>query len=130
MDLFLIAAAIPVFADLIPDYATKNSRFARHGNLPQVIDLFGMFGSRAAVPWAKSKKFPIQREKPGKRYDARITSAAFSATMYTALTIKNPGMRGNTEASTTRNPSVPCTRKSLVSTPPPSRGPIGQVQEA
>jgi hypothetical protein len=40
-------------------------------------------------------------------YSARITSAAFSAIMYTALTMKNPGMRGNTEASTTRNPVVP-----------------------
>ena len=48
----------------------------------------------------------------------RITSAAFSATMYTAPTMKKPGMRGNTEASTTRSPCVPCTRKSLSSTPP------------
>src|SRR5207244_2123002 len=46
------------------------------------------------------------------RYVLRITSAAFSAIMYTALTMKNPGIRGNTDASTTRSPCVPCTLKS------------------
>src|SRR5919106_29748 len=44
--------------------------------------------------------------------------------------MKKPGIRGKTEASTTRKPSVPCTRKSLVSTPPFSRGPMGQLHEA
>src|SRR5215467_5208084 len=37
---------------------------------------------------------------------ARMASAAFSPTMYTALAMKKPGMRGNTEASTTRSPAV------------------------
>ena len=32
---------------------------------------------------------------------ARITSAAFSPMRYTAHTMKKPGMRGNTDASTT-----------------------------
>jgi hypothetical protein len=64
------------------------------------------------------------------RLSSRITSAAFSPIMYTALTIKKPGMRGNTEASTTRSPLVPCTLKSLVSTPPLSLAPIGQVHDA
>ena len=50
--------------------------------------------------------------------------------MYTALTIKSPGIRGKTEASTTRRPAVPCTRKSLDSTPPISRPPIRQVHDA
>ena len=57
-------------------------------------------------------------------------SAAFSPTMYTALAMKRPGMRGNTEASTTRRPVVPWTFSVGVSTPPCSRAPIGQVQEA
>ena len=40
-------------------------------------------------------------------------------------------MRGNTEASTTRSPRVPCTRKSLPTTARGSlAGPIGQVHEA
>ncbi len=38
---------------------------------------------------------------------ARIASAAFSPIMYTAQTRKKPGMRGKTEASTTRRPRVP-----------------------
>ncbi len=37
-------------------------------------------------------------------YAESITSAAFSAIMYVALAIKNPGMRGKTDASTTRKP--------------------------
>src|SRR4030095_7095452 len=61
---------------------------------------------------------------------ARITSAAFSPIIYTALTMKNPGIRGKTEASTTRSARVPCTRKSEDNTPPLSLGPIGHVQEA
>ena len=44
--------------------------------------------------------------------------------------MKKPGMRGNTEASTTRSRSMPCTRSRLSSTPFASRGPIAQVQEA
>src|SRR5271165_6738238 len=44
--------------------------------------------------------------------------------------MKKPGMRGKTLASTTRRPVVPCTRKSLVNTPPLSAGPMGQVHEA
>ena len=42
-----------------------------------------------------------------------MASAAFSPIMYTALAMKKPGMRGKTEASTTRSPSTPWTRKSL-----------------
>src|SRR5262250_2966975 len=61
---------------------------------------------------------------------ASMTSAAFSPIMYTALAMKNPGMRGNTEASTTRRPSVPWTQKFESSTPLRSRGPMAQVQEA
>ena len=57
-------------------------------------------------------------------------SAAFSATMYTALAMKKPGMRGNTEASTTRNPLVPWTSRRLLSTPPDCRGPMAQLHEA
>ena len=37
-------------------------------------------------------------------------SAAFSATITTAALVLPPTMRGNTDASTTRNPSTPCTR--------------------
>lgn len=44
--------------------------------------------------------------------------------------MKNPGMRGKTEASTTRSLVVPWTRKSLVRTPPLSRPPIGHVHDA
>src|SRR6266566_5004466 len=42
-----------------------------------------------------------------------ITSLAFSLIMYTADAIKNPGIFGNTEASTTLRPRVPWTRKLL-----------------
>ena len=38
-------------------------------------------------------------------------SAAFSATITTAALVLPPRMRGNTDASTTRNPATPCTRK-------------------
>src|SRR5882757_1679492 len=61
---------------------------------------------------------------------SRMHSAAFSPIMYTAHAMKKPGMRGKTEASTTRKPVVPCTRKSLVRTPPAFRGPMAQVQDA
>src|SRR5262249_49892891 len=62
---------------------------------------------------------------------ARITSLAFSLTMYTGVTIKKPGMRGNTEASTTRRPRAPRTRKSPSSTAPGSPSlPILQVPQA
>src|SRR5579875_2790810 len=44
---------------------------------------------------------------------SRMTSLAFSPTMYTAVTMKNPGIRGKTDASTTRSPFVPSTRKRL-----------------
>ena len=46
------------------------------------------------------------------------------------MTMKKPGMRGKTEASTTRRPVTPWTRKSPSTTPPAARGPIAQVQEA
>jgi hypothetical protein len=50
--------------------------------------------------------------------------------MYTALTMNNPGIRGNTDASAMRRPSTPCTL-SLESTTLPSPAlPMGQVQEA
>src|SRR5206468_6648090 len=38
-----------------------------------------------------------------------ITSDAFSLIMYTAHAMKDPGIRGNTEASTTRRLRAPCT---------------------
>src|ERR1039458_6465617 len=44
--------------------------------------------------------------------------------------MKKPGMRGNTDASTTRNPKVLCTRKSLVSTPFCSGGPMAHHFES
>ena len=49
-----------------------------------------------------------------------MTSAAFSPIMKIALAMNSPGILGNTEASTTRRPSVPCTLKSLDKTPPRS----------
>ena len=41
----------------------------------------------------------------------RIMSAAFSATITTAALVLPPTTRGNTDASTTRSPATPCTRK-------------------
>ena len=62
---------------------------------------------------------------------ANITSAAFSPTMYTELTMKNPGILGNTEASTTLRPVVPRTLKSPSRTANGSPSlPIAQVHEA
>ena len=60
-----------------------------------------------------------------------ITSPAFSLTMYTADAIKNPGIFGKTEASTTLRLRVPCTLKRLSITALGSlAGPILHVQEA
>ena len=60
-----------------------------------------------------------------------ITSLAFSLTMYTADAIKNPGIFGNTEASTTLRLRVPWTRKRLSITALGSlAGPILHVQDA
>lgn len=42
---------------------------------------------------------------------SRTTSDAFSFTMKMGTTIKNPGMRGKTDASTTRRLLTPRTRK-------------------
>jgi hypothetical protein len=39
-----------------------------------------------------------------------MTSLAFSLSMYTALTMKKPGMRGKTDASTTLSLVVPCAK--------------------
>src|SRR5665811_1460264 len=44
--------------------------------------------------------------------------------------MKKPGIFGKTDASTTRRFVVPCTWKSLVSTPLRSFGPIGHVHDA
>ena len=57
-----------------------------------------------------------------------VFDAEFNRQM--ALAMKKPGMRGKTEASTTRRPGTPCTRKSVSSTPPRSFGPIAQVPQA
>jgi hypothetical protein len=35
------------------------------GICPQSVDLAGDFSGKTAVSWPKSKKFPVQREKPG-----------------------------------------------------------------
>jgi hypothetical protein len=59
------------------------------------------------------------------------TSLAFSLIMQTAEARNVPGMRGNTDASTTRRPETPRTRKSPSSTALGSwSGPIAQLQEA
>ena len=61
---------------------------------------------------------------------SRMTSLAFSPIIYTAETIKRPGMRGNTLASTTRRLLVPRTRnlqlavKRAISTPAPWLPPV------
>ncbi len=59
----------------------------------------------------------MQRGYP--EYSARMVSDAFSDTIHTAAAMKKPGMRGNTDASTTRSPSTPRTRNR------PSRTAIG-----
>ena len=44
--------------------------------------------------------------------------------------MKYPGIRGNTDASTTRSPCVPCTVKSLPKTPFAARGPIAHEHQS
>mgnify|MGYP003578253782 CR=1 FL=1 len=66
------------------------------------------------------------------RYGVRmlVRNPGFATIALQALAMKKPGMRGKTDASTTRSPSVPWTRKSLVTTPSASRGPMGHVPQA
>ena len=56
-------------------------------------------------------------------------SAAFSATIMTGALILPDGMVGMTEASTTRNPSMPCTRNVAGSTTDISSVPIAHVHD-
>jgi len=58
--------------------------------------------------WKQRREFSRQLEALA---SSTMTSDAFSLIMYTAQAMNDPGMRGNTDASTTRRLRVPCTLK-------------------
>ena len=60
---------------------------------------------------------PFTRAGSAGRYRARRMSAAFSATIYVAALVLPRGIVGNTDASTTRRPATPWTRRSASTTP-------------
>lgn len=59
----------------------------------------------------------------------RSSAAARSAMATTGAAVWPPGMPGTTEASTTRRPSMPCTRSCVSTTLVPSLGPICEQEQ-